>query len=218
MEGGEPAEGAVQGEARAAFPPPPPWWRRCGGPGEGEGEGAGAGAGAPFRPPALPGAGSTYPLFGVIEDTKDALPELAVEQLYAAAGKGGGVDAKRELARLHGELLAAFKRCVGALAEDAGTWEAQVQQVRLLLHNMMHLLNLLRPAQARRDLQRLLERQLAANRAALEEVQRESAAATAAVGAALDRLVEAAGEEEAGAGAEEAAGAAGGGGDAMELG
>ena len=119
-----------------------------------------------------------------VPQTKDGLPPLGLAQRFAEA-PGGAVDFRGELLQLNRALTSAFLDLLDALvAEETETaWEEKVDELRAVMHNMMHLANRLRPLQARAALRAQLEQEAAARRAALDDVQRGSELAGARIAA-----------------------------------
>lgn len=167
-----PAQGA-EGSApqqQALYPPPPPYFALAQG-------------GALAPPPPLEGE---YPLFGEIYTTEDGLPGLQVRKLYSGGGPGGAapLDAKTQLLGLHRELTVNFLELLEVLVERPSAYARQVENVGLVLRNMMHLANGLRPVQARDSVVAALEGSLAESRAALARLKAAGAGADAALEAA----------------------------------
>lgn len=129
---GEPAQRSSTTVSRPVYPPPPPYF-------------ALASAGK-LEPPA-PIVGE-YPLFGEIYTTEDGIPALHVRRLYDVQPDGSVADVKGELLKLHKELKLNIIELFDVLIERPSAYGRQVENVGLVLRNMMHLTNVLRPIQA----------------------------------------------------------------------
>jgi mediator of RNA polymerase II transcription subunit 7 len=179
----QPPAGAVQ---QQLFPPPPPYFSRLP-------EGA-----APPPPPT-----GEYQLFGELHTSEDGQPPLHVRRLYALR-PDGGVDLRAQLLALHRELAANFLELLAVLADRPSGYARQVEAVGLVLRNMQHLANQLRPPQAHAALSEALRAQAGEGRAAGEALTAAVARAEEAVGEAGRLLLQA----RAGAGDGEDGGAA----------
>eukprot|EP00850_Spirogloea_muscicola_P003378 SM000013S26547 [mRNA] locus=s13:944204:945667:- [translate_table: standard] len=104
--------------------------------------------------------------------TEDALPSLeeqGVRQLYP---RQEPIDFKKELRTLSRELLLVLLELVDVLVERPSQYARRVEDMGLLLKNIHHLLNLLRPHQARATIIHLLETQLQQRKIAIEDIRR----------------------------------------------
>ncbi|EFJ24409.1 hypothetical protein SELMODRAFT_174496 [Selaginella moellendorffii] len=142
----------------AAYPPPPPYYTLYKDP-----------ASAPSPPPPLQG---TYSVFGNTYTTDDTLPsleEVGLRQLYPI---GPNIDYKKELKALNRELVLQMMELADVLVERPSQYARRVEDMGLILRNMHHLLNSLRPHQARATLIRILETQVQRRKQAVEEVHK----------------------------------------------
>jgi mediator of RNA polymerase II transcription subunit 7 len=123
--------------AGAAFPPPPPFYKLFK-------DFLDDPSSAPSPPPPVVG---TYTMFGGNYTTNDMLPGLEEEGLRQLYPKGPNVDYKKELKVLNRELLLQFLELTDALVERPSQSARQVEAMTLILRNIHHLLNSLRPHQ-----------------------------------------------------------------------
>ncbi|KAI7838248.1 hypothetical protein COHA_007993 [Chlorella ohadii] len=114
-------------------------------------------------------------------------------QLYEAAANGS-IDFKAQLLALHRELVANVLELVTVLVDKPSLWARQVENVGAVLRNMQHLCNLLRPTQARQTLLHTLQEEVAARRAATQELRDKVAQAEAALSGGAEQLEAAAAE------------------------
>eukprot|EP00850_Spirogloea_muscicola_P016837 SM000140S00586 [mRNA] locus=s140:73414:74976:- [translate_table: standard] len=161
--------------AASAYPPPPPFYRLY------------AADGPPPPPPPPPITGA-YQMLDGSYTTEDALPSLeeqGVRQLYTRQEPIGfsfkdlvdmvclliAADFKKELRTLSRELLLVLLELVDVLVERPSQYARRVEDMGLLLKNIHHLLNLLRPHQARATVIHLLETQLQQRKIAIEDIR-----------------------------------------------
>mmetsp|Transcript_16281 Transcript_16281/g.35394 ORF Transcript_16281/g.35394 Transcript_16281/m.35394 type:complete len:297 (-) Transcript_16281:46-936(-) len=157
--------------AAAAFPPPPSFYKLYGSQESEEEQSDAKGAVRVLPPdPPTPVEGE-YPMFGTIYSTEHGLPPLptGTEQLYRDSGDD--VDLRNEFRKLNKQLLFHFIDLVHNLTKGPRQQIEQVNEVTVILHNMHHLLNAIRPRQARATLKRVLEEQVARKEKALEIVR-----------------------------------------------
>ncbi|CAL9039843.1 mediator of RNA polymerase II transcription subunit 7a-like [Musa acuminata AAA Group] len=146
----------------SAYPPPPPYYRLYKDYLEDP-------ESAPEPPPPVQG---TYPLFGATYTTDVVLPSLedqGVRQLYP---KGPTIDFKRELTSLNRELQLHILELADVLVERPSQYARRVEDISLIFKNLHHLLNSLRPHQARATLIHILERQIQQRKQAIEDIKR----------------------------------------------
>ncbi|KAK1397639.1 Mediator of RNA polymerase II transcription subunit 7 [Heracleum sosnowskyi] len=164
--------------ATSAFPPPPPFYRLYK-------DYIQNPQSAPEPPPPIQG---TYVLFGASYTTDDALPSLeeqGVRQLYP---KGPNVDFKKELKSLNRELQLHILELADILVERPSQYARKVEDISLIFKNMHHLLNSLRPHQARATLIHMLERQIQRRKQAVEDIKRRREEAQRILKEALAKL------------------------------
>ncbi|XP_027088111.1 mediator of RNA polymerase II transcription subunit 7a-like [Coffea eugenioides] len=148
--------------ATATYPPPPPFYRLYKKYSEDS-------KSAPEPPPPIEG---NYQLFGATYTTDDVLPSLeeqGVRQLYP---KGPNVDFKKELRALNRELQLHILELADILIERPSQYARRVEDISLIFKNLHHLLNSLRPHQARATLIHILELQIQRRKQAVEDIKR----------------------------------------------
>ncbi|XP_076900051.1 mediator of RNA polymerase II transcription subunit 7a-like [Bidens hawaiensis] len=148
--------------ATATYPPPPPYYRLYKYYEQDP-------SSAPEPPPPVQG---TYQLYGATYTTDDVLPSLedqGVRQLYP---KGLNVDFKKELRSLNRELQLHILELADVLIERPSQYARRVEDISLIFKNLHHLLNSLRPHQARATLIHILELQIQRRKQAVEDIKR----------------------------------------------
>nr|XP_024376673.1 mediator of RNA polymerase II transcription subunit 7b-like [Physcomitrium patens] len=111
--------------------------------------------------------------------TTDILPGLEEEGLRQLYPTGSDVDYKKELRALNRELILQFLELIDALIERPSQSARCVEDITLILRNVHHLLNSLRPHQARATVIHMLEAQLIRRKEALAKIRRKRAEARA---------------------------------------
>lgn len=148
--------------ATATYPPPPPYYRLYKNYSQDPDS-------APAPPPPIDGP---YVLYGASYTTDDALPgleEQGVRQLYP---KGPNIDFRKELRSLNRELQLNLLELADVLVERPSQYARRVEDVSLIFKNLHHLLNSLRPHQARATLIHILELQIQRRKQAVEDIKR----------------------------------------------
>ncbi|ONK67699.1 uncharacterized protein A4U43_C05F2810 [Asparagus officinalis] len=146
----------------SSYPPPPPYYRLYK-------DYLQDPSSAPDPPPPVDGA---YPLFGATYTTDVVLPSLedqGVRQLYP---KGPTIDFKKELRALNRELQLHILELADVLVERPSQYARRVEEISLIFKNLHHLLNSLRPHQARATLIHILESQIQRRKEAVEDIKR----------------------------------------------
>ncbi|XP_019459141.1 PREDICTED: mediator of RNA polymerase II transcription subunit 7a-like [Lupinus angustifolius] len=146
----------------ASYPPPPPFYRLYKNYSQDPNS-------APSPPPPIEG---TYICFGATHTTDNVLPSLeeqGVRQLYP---KGPNVDYKKELRSLVGELLLHLLELADILIQRPSQFARRVEEISTVYKNMHHLLNSLRPHQARATLIHIMELQIQRRKEAVEDIKR----------------------------------------------
>ncbi|KAE9592077.1 putative transcription regulator MED7 family [Lupinus albus] len=146
----------------ASYPPPPPFYRLYKNYSQDPNS-------APSPPPPIEG---TYICFGATHTTDNVLPSLeeqGVRQLYP---KGPNVDYKKELRSLVGELLLHLLELADILIQRPSQFARRVEEISTVYKNMHHLLNSMRPHQARATLIHIMELQIQRRKEALEDIKR----------------------------------------------
>lgn len=148
--------------ATATYPPPPPYYRLYK-------DYLQDPSSAPEPPLPIEG---TYICFGGNYTTDDVLPSLeeqGVRQLYT---KGPNIDFKKELRSLNRELQLHILELADVLVERPSQYARRVEDISLIFKNLHHLLNSLRPHQARATLIHILELQIQRRKQAVEDIKR----------------------------------------------
>ncbi|KAJ6778595.1 MEDIATOR OF RNA polymerase II TRANSCRIPTION SUBUNIT 7 [Salix koriyanagi] len=147
--------------ATATYPPPPPFYRLYKDYNENP-------KSIPEHPPPIEG---TYMCFSGNYTTDDVLPSLeeqGVRQLYP---KEPNVDFKKELGSLNRELQLHILELADVLVERPSQYARRVEDISLVFKNLHHLLNSLRPHQARATLIHVLELQTQRRKQAVDDIK-----------------------------------------------
>ncbi|CAO2822095.1 unnamed protein product [Amaranthus hypochondriacus] len=148
--------------ATATYPPPPPYYKLYKDYAENP-------KSAPEPPPPNQG---TYICYGANYTTDATLPSLeeqGVQQLYP---KGPNIDFKKELKSLNRTLQLHLLELADILVERPSQYARRVEEISLTFKNLHHLLNSLRPHQARATLIHILELQIQRRKEAIEDIKR----------------------------------------------
>ncbi|KAI5010519.1 mediator of RNA polymerase II transcription subunit 7a-like [Hordeum vulgare subsp. vulgare] len=159
----------------SAYPPPPPFYRLYK-------DFEQDPSSAPEPPPPIEGS---YQLFGATYTTDVVLPSLedqGVRQLYP---KGPDIDFKKELRTLNRELQLHILELADILVERPSQYARRVEDISLIFKNLHHLLNSLRPHQARATLIHLLESQIQRRKQAIEDIKQRREEAQRLLGESL---------------------------------
>ena len=100
-------------------------------------------------------------------------------------------DIREELKRLNKELLTRFTALVANMVQAPSQYERRVEEISLLVNNIHHLLNAVRPSQARSTLEHALTEQAKQKRERLDDLREWTKKATEAMGNAPAGLKEA---------------------------
>ncbi|CAM6090071.1 unnamed protein product [Calypogeia fissa] len=149
--------------AASTYPPPPPYYKLYK-------DFDSNPESAPAPPPPVTG---TYAMFGSNYTTDDMLPSLEEQGLRQLYPKGPNVDYKKELRSLNRELCLQFLELADVLVERPSQYARRVEDMGLILRNMHHLLNSLRPHQARATLIHMLDSQIERRKQAVAEIRRK---------------------------------------------
>ncbi|KAK9246780.1 MED7 protein-domain-containing protein [Lipomyces tetrasporus] len=158
-------------------------------------------------PPPPPDAGTgpddppcTYRSLGHIWSTHDILPTLSalgIPELFSnASSDEAGADPSyrvSELKQLTKSLLIKYLELVGVMGISPEQFPDRVEDMRIILINMHHLLNEYRPHQARESLIIMMEEQLERKQAQIEQAKRaceriESVLSSATAKSEIDSL------------------------------
>lgn len=123
----------------------------------------------PRRAPPAPPAGE-FQMYGVVRPAVGTLPPVPAleEQLYQAETEA---EAITELRRLNRTLLSTFLELLRSMQETPTKCGTKVGEIRALLLNVQHLLNSLRPFQAREELIAAVQAQVDGKRRLIEELR-----------------------------------------------
>ncbi|KAF5102477.1 hypothetical protein D0Z00_000404 [Geotrichum galactomycetum] len=125
--------------------------------------------------PPEPPAEGPYRSFGEIWQTEDKLPTLSdtgIKQLYS--NSEGNQDRIFELKKLLHSLLIQFIELAGIMSISPESFPAKIEDIRVLLINMHHLLNEYRPHQSRESLILLMESQLEDKRREIADLKQKN--------------------------------------------
>lgn len=128
-----------------------------------------------YLEPPEPPADGPYRSFGEIWQTEDKLPTLSdtgIKQLYS--NSEGNQDRIFELKKLLHSLLIQFIELAGIMSISPESFPAKIEDIRVLLINMHHLLNEYRPHQSRESLILLMESQLEDKRREIADLKQKN--------------------------------------------
>ncbi|CAF2362403.1 unnamed protein product, partial [Brassica napus] len=148
--------------ATATYPPPPPYYRLYKDYSESP-------SSVPEPPSPIEGS---YVCFGGNYTTEDVLPSLeeqGVPQLYP---NDSNVDYKKELRSLNRELQLHILELADVLVERPSQYAKRIGDISSVFKNLHHLLNSLRPHQARATLIHVMELQIQQRKQAVEDIKR----------------------------------------------
>jgi mediator of RNA polymerase II transcription subunit 7 len=140
---------------------------------------------APPLPPLLPEQGETYETFGAThaDPSKLLAPELLVDdpdfpfqKLYTLIPHDDEkkrllVNAKTEIQKLNREILDRFAALANDLQNAPSRTNERIEEIALLYNNLHHLLNTIRPLQARETVAFILKRQIEEKKQALQTLR-----------------------------------------------
>eukprot|EP00245_Coleochaete_scutata_P014393 TRINITY_DN6114_c0_g2_i1.p1 TRINITY_DN6114_c0_g2~~TRINITY_DN6114_c0_g2_i1.p1 ORF type:complete len:194 (+),score=51.23 TRINITY_DN6114_c0_g2_i1:126-707(+) len=150
-------------ESAAAYPPPPPYYKLYSKYGE-------PGSNAPDPPPPIEGV---YQMYGQSYTTEDKLPSLEEQGVHQLYPKDANIDFKGELSKLNQELHFTVLELVDILIERPSQYARRVEDIAVIMKNIHHLLNAIRPHQARAALIHRLEMQLKKRQDAVANVKQK---------------------------------------------
>ena len=169
--------------SKSPFPPPPEFYKlyRQSGGKKDETE-----TKTPPLPPLLPERGETYETFGAThaDPSKLLAPELLIDdpdfpfqKLYTIVpqnpdnNKKKIINAKGEIQKLNREILERFAALANDLQNAPSRANERIEEIALLYNNLHHLLNTIRPLQARETIAFILKQQIEEKKQALKELQ-----------------------------------------------
>ncbi|MEW5302552.1 MAG: hypothetical protein WDW38_002300 [Sanguina aurantia] len=106
----------------------------------------------------------------------------------------GVADFKGELSHLQGELMCLFLELLRTLVQNPSGYAPQLTMINQVFSNMQHLINALRPHQARANLEYALQLQIQAHKDALARIAQQVAAADTTLAQFAAALVNAQGD------------------------
>ncbi|GAA0156870.1 general transcription factor [Lithospermum erythrorhizon] len=124
---------------------------------------------APSPPPPISG---TYTLYGATYTTEEVLPSLEDQGVRPLYQTTPNLDFKKELSSLNRELQLNILELSDIIIERPHQYGRRVEEISLLFKNLHHLLNSLRPHQARATLIHILELQIQRRKQAVEDIKR----------------------------------------------
>jgi len=166
--------------SKSPFPPPPEFYKLY----KNKDDDA-----APPLPPLLPEQEETYETFGAThaDPSKLLAPELLVDdpdfpfqKLYTIVphddgGRGNErkrlINAKTEIQKLNRETLDRFAALANDLQNAPSRTNERIEEIALLYNNLHHLLNTIRPLQARETVAFILKRQIEEKKQALQTLR-----------------------------------------------
>ncbi|KAI5323599.1 hypothetical protein L3X38_032671 [Prunus dulcis] len=104
--------------------------------------------------------------------TDDILPSLGDQGVHQLYPKGPNIDFTKELRSLNRELQLHILELADILVERPSQYARRVEDISLIFKNLHHLLNSLRPHQARATLIHILELQIQRCKQAVEDIKR----------------------------------------------
>lgn len=165
--------------AAAPYPNPPPFYKLYKNPGT-----------APRPPPPVEGK---FLVFGFEFDTAEPLvPSLPVQPLFQQTN--GNVDFKAELSRLSCESVFLYLELLRALVENPTQYARALTALYQVLHNMQHLVNMMRPFQARATLEYALKLKVQEQKDALTKLRSGIEAADNMLLSLTQKIVDAVGD------------------------
>eukprot|EP00877_Chromochloris_zofingiensis_P009548 jgi/Chrzof1/4847/Cz15g01130.t1 len=120
-------------------------------------------------------------------------PPLQVSKLYKVK-QDGSIDFKTELLKLNSALLFLFIELLAVLVQQPSQSPQLLTNVIGTLQNMNHLINLLRPIQARHTLEYMLQMQIKQKKDALQQLRQKTADIRRALMSAANDIVAAGGD------------------------
>ncbi|KAG2569906.1 mediator of RNA polymerase II transcription subunit 7a-like [Panicum virgatum] len=161
--------------ATSAYPPPPPFYRLYKDYEQDP-------SSAPEPPPPIDGK---YEVFGVTREINEVLPSLESQGIRQLYPKGPNIDFKKELRTLNRELQLHILELADILVERPSQYARRVEDISVIFQNLHHLLNSLRPHQARATLIHMLESQIQRRKQAIEDIKQRREEAQKLLGESL---------------------------------
>ncbi|KAJ1273304.1 hypothetical protein BS78_06G269800 [Paspalum vaginatum] len=159
----------------SAYPPPPPFYRLYK---DYEQDPSSA------PEPPLPIDGE-YMVYGQKHTTDEVLPSLEKDGVRQLCPEGPNIDFKKELRTLNRELQLHILELADILVERPSQYARRVDDITIIFKNLHHLLNSLRPHQARATLIHMLESQIQRRKQAIEDIKERREEAQKLLGESL---------------------------------
>ncbi|CAN6232695.1 unnamed protein product [Urochloa humidicola] len=159
----------------SAYPPPPPFYLLY----KDYEQDASS---APEPPPPIDGTSTIFGPERQINEVHPSLEKLGIRQLYP---KGPNIDFKEELRTLNRELQLHILELADIFVERPSQYARRVEDISIIFHNLHHLLNSLRPHQARATLIHMLESQIQRRKQAIEDIKQRREEAQKMMGESL---------------------------------
>jgi len=174
--------------SKSPFPPPPEYYKLYGGV-ENEREEEKTNEkkkSLPPLPPLIPKRGETYETFGATHADPSTLlapellskdPDFPFQKLYAIVPQNEEDGDKKinahktEIQNLNKQTLERFAALANDLQNAPSRTNERIEEIALLYNNLHHLLNTIRPLQARETVAFVLKEQIEEKRKALRELQ-----------------------------------------------
>ena len=174
--------------SKSPFPPPPEFYKLYGGV-ENEREEDKTNEkkeSLPPLPPLIPKRGETYETFGATHADPSTLlapellskdPDFPFQKLYAIVPQNDEDEDKKinahktEIQNLNKQTLERFAALANDLQNAPSRTNERIEEIALLYNNLHHLLNTIRPLQARETVAFVLKEQIEEKRKALRELQ-----------------------------------------------
>ena len=174
--------------SKSPFPPPPEFYKLYGGV-ENEREEDKTNEkkkSLPPLPPLIPKRGETYETFGATHADPSTLlapellskdPDFPFQKLYAIVPQNEEDGDKKinahktEIQNLNKQTLERFAALANDLQNAPSRTNERIEEIALLYNNLHHLLNTIRPLQARETVAFVLKEQIEEKRKALRELQ-----------------------------------------------
>lgn len=128
-----------------------------------------------FLVPPLPPGGPHYRNYGNLWSFEDKLPslkEMGLRQLYPE--EDATITSKAKIEQLHkllDSLLLNFLELIGVVSIEPEKFHYKIEDLKLILININHILNSYRPHQSRESLIMLLRRQIEAKRNEISQIE-----------------------------------------------
>ncbi|OEL31920.1 Mediator of RNA polymerase II transcription subunit 7b, partial [Dichanthelium oligosanthes] len=148
----------------SAYPPPPPFYQLYKDYEQDP-------SSVPEPPPLIPLIDGKYVTFGTEHKTNELLPSLESHNARQLYPNGPNIDLKKDLRTLNRELQLHILELADILLERPSQYACRIEDISLILRNLHHLLNSLRPHQARATLIHMLESQIQRRKQAIEDIR-----------------------------------------------